>query len=163
MENKVEVQFLLILRERLMEKIHPSTVHRSFHLEVSARIHIVFRATLLNMLEKQQGQFSRNFSSTRNGYFRGQDQTPKKFIFLEVRGQSQWIDQYQSIDVRWISLIYCSPVAALLSSKKAWAAETNQINLLYHCYLLAWGIFPNLDDLQIFLLNENNLEVWAFL
>lgn len=83
-----------------MEKIHPSTVHRSCHLEVSARIHIVFKATLLNILEKQQGQFSRSLSSTRNGYFRGQDQTPKRFIFIEVRGQSQGVDQYDSIDVR---------------------------------------------------------------
>lgn len=68
-----------------MEKIHPSTVHRSFHSEISAHTHIVCKATLLNMLDKQQGQFSRNLSSSRNGYFRGQDQTPKKIIFLEVR------------------------------------------------------------------------------
>lgn len=61
-----------------MEKIHPSTVHRSFHSEISAHTHIVCKATLLNMLDKQQGQFSRNLSSSRNGYFRGQDRTPKK-------------------------------------------------------------------------------------
>lgn len=71
-----------------MEKIHPSTVYRSCHLEVSARMYIVFKTTLFNMMEKQQGQNSRNFFSTRNGYFTGQDQTPRKFIFLEVRSQN---------------------------------------------------------------------------
>lgn len=55
------------------------------HLEVSAHMYIVFKTTLLNMMEKQQGQISRNLSST---YFTGQDQAPRKFIFLEVRGQN---------------------------------------------------------------------------
>jgi len=49
------------LREEMMEKIYPSAVYRSCHLEVSAYMYISFKTTLLNMMQKQQGQISRNF------------------------------------------------------------------------------------------------------
>lgn len=66
-----------------MEKIHPFTVYGSCHLEVSGHMYIVLKTTFPNMIEKQQGQISRNLSSTRNSYFRGQDQTPRKFILKD--------------------------------------------------------------------------------
>lgn len=90
----------------MMKKFHYSTVYGRCYWEVSAHKYVskvVFNTTLPNMMEKQQRQITRNFSSTRNRYFTGQNQTPRKFnIPKGKRPEPQQTKQYHPLDISWI-------------------------------------------------------------
>lgn len=131
--------FILLIRKGVMEKgssfccIWELSLGRN-RWDGSLHMYIVFKTPLQDMMERQQGQIRINLSSTRNGFFTGQDQTSRRFNILRgERPEPQQTRQHHSINVSGI-FIPDQHVPSCLLKRCGQQGETklSLISLLYY-------------------------------